>query len=73
MLSQWQIIVINTAIFFGNYVIISSALNFQFGNGARAQFNITGLPASYMRAPVSASLFREYSTISRMISSSAGL
>jgi len=33
MLSQWQIIVINTAIFFGHYVIISSALNFQFGNG----------------------------------------
>jgi branched-chain amino acid transport system permease protein len=33
MLSQWQIIMINTAIFFGHYVIISSALNFQFGNG----------------------------------------
>ena len=33
MLSQWQIIVINTAIFFGHYVIISSALNFQCGNG----------------------------------------
>ena len=33
MLSQWQIIIINTAIFFGPYVIISSALNFQFGNG----------------------------------------
>jgi len=33
MLSQWQIIVINTATLFGHYVIISSALNFQFGNG----------------------------------------
>ena len=33
MLSQWQIIVINTVILFGHYVIISSALNFQFGNG----------------------------------------
>jgi ABC-type branched-subunit amino acid transport system permease subunit len=33
MLIQWQIIVINTAIFFGHYIIISSALNFQFGNG----------------------------------------
>jgi ABC-type branched-subunit amino acid transport system permease subunit len=33
MLSQWQIIVINTAIFFGHYVIISSALNFHFRNG----------------------------------------
>jgi branched-chain amino acid transport system permease protein len=33
MLNQWQIIMINTAIFFGHYVIISSALNFQFGNG----------------------------------------
>jgi len=33
MLSQWQIIVINTATLFGHYVRISSALNFQFGNG----------------------------------------
>lgn len=32
MLNQVQIILINTAIFFGHYVIISSALNFQFGN-----------------------------------------
>ena len=32
MLTQIQIILINTAIFFGHYVIISSALNFQFGN-----------------------------------------
>lgn len=32
MLSEIQIILINAAIFFGHYVIISSALNFQFGN-----------------------------------------
>jgi branched-chain amino acid transport system permease protein len=32
MLNQLQIVLINAAIFFGHYVIISSALNFQFGN-----------------------------------------
>ena len=34
-----QISVINTAIFFGHYVIISSALNFQFGNGGIANMS----------------------------------
>lgn len=45
MLSQWQIIVINTAIFFGHYVIISSALNFQFGNGGipNMSSNVSGV------------------------------
>lgn len=33
MLSPIQVILINTAIFFGHYVIISASLNFQFGNG----------------------------------------
>ncbi len=32
MLGLWQITLINLAIFFGHYVIISTALNLQFGN-----------------------------------------
>ena len=32
MLNSIQVLLINAAIFFGHYVIISLALNFQFGN-----------------------------------------
>jgi branched-chain amino acid transport system permease protein len=33
MLHPFQILLINAAVFFGHYVIIAAALNFQFGNG----------------------------------------
>ncbi len=32
MLTIWQIVVINFAIFFGHYVIVATTLNFQYGN-----------------------------------------
>ena len=32
MLSTYQIILVNLAIFFGQYVIVATALNFQYGN-----------------------------------------
>lgn len=32
MLTTWQIVLMNSAIFFGQYLIIAAALNFQYGN-----------------------------------------
>jgi ABC-type branched-subunit amino acid transport system permease subunit len=32
MLGTTQIVLINLAIFFGHYVIVATALNFQYGN-----------------------------------------
>ena len=32
MLTTWQIIIMNFAIFFGQYLIVAAALNFQYGN-----------------------------------------
>ena len=68
MLSQWQIIVINTAIFFGHYVIISSALNFQFGNG--------GIPNMSSNVSVAVGAFTVSAVVIRLcmwIGRSAGL
>jgi branched-chain amino acid transport system permease protein len=67
-LNAIQIIIINAAIFFGHYVIIASALNFQFGNAGipNMSSNVSVAIGSYT---VSAVVIR----IAMWIGSAAGL
>lgn len=68
MLSGLQIFIINAAVFFGHYVIISSALNLQFGN--------TGIPNMSSNVSVAIGSYTVSSIVikvSMMVSERAGL